>query len=180
MSDPLHEETFAQGMTLIYATWHRLSPPEKTISFIWFKMLSDIPDDIFLKSCLSISTGSGRVPDNIVSAIREEAEKLSGKMDWNEAYKIIEDTFRQFYFPEFGSCCWDHIQNRFREIGHPELIPVAQEWGRELLFTGNPTGVRAQFRDNWKLERGQSKLKRIGEARDMKQIFSGIKLIGGK
>jgi len=176
----MSNETFAQGMTFIYATWHRLLLPEKTIRFLWFKMLSDIPDDIFLKACLSISTAGGRAPDNMVSAIREEAEKLSGKINWNEAYKIIEDTFKQFYFPELGASCWKHIQSRFKEMGHPELIPAAQEWGREILNTGNPTGVRAQFRDNWQLESGQSKLKRIGEAQNMKQIFSGIKLLEGK
>ena len=63
-------------------------------------------------------------------------------------------------------------------MGHPELIQAAEEWGREILYTGNPTGVRAQFRDNWRLESSQGKLKRIGEAQNMKQIFAGIKLLG--
>jgi len=181
MSDTvLSEKAFKSGMTLIYTAWHSLKPPEKTVSFIWFKLLSDIEDEIFLQACLSISTTGERAPQNIISAVREQAEKLSGKIEWTEAYDTVKKLFDEFYFPELGASCWLVIRGKIEKMGKPELLLFAEKWGREMLYTGNPSAVRAQFRDAWKIEVQGAKLKRIGESRSMKQLLSEVKKIEGK
>jgi len=181
MSDTvLSEKAFKSGMTLIYTAWHSLKPPEKTVSFIWFKMLSDIEDDVFLQACLSISTIGERAPQNIIAVVREQAEKLSGKMEWTEAYDTVKELFDHFYFPELGSSCWGIIQEKIKEMNKPELLPFAEKWGREMLYTGNPSAVRAQFRDAWKIEVQGAQLKRIGESQSMKQLLAEVKQIEGE
>jgi len=118
----LSEKAFTSGMTLIYTAWHSLKPPEKTVSFFWFKLLSDIEDEVFLQACLSISTTGERAPQNIIAAVREQAEKLSGKIEWTEAYDTVKELFDHFYFPELGASCWGVIQDKIKEMNKPELI----------------------------------------------------------
>ena len=173
----LNNTTFKAGIALIFVTFNTLKEPDKEVAQIWYEMVRDIPDDYFMSACQVVCRLKRR-PDNVVAEIREAAERLAGKLSAEEAYQMIEKWFHRLYSPEFNNSCWMAIQRKLTDEGHPELIPLAEQWGLEIVGGSNPTATRAQFRNAFEkgthlIEKQRREL-RAGDPQELGEVIEGV------
>lgn len=176
-SQQLSDKVYASGMTLIFTTFYELKVPDKSVSAIWHGLLKWIPDEIFMKVCLAISMTEKRPPQNIVATIIEYAQEMMGKVSWNQAYQEIGKLFEIYYWPDFSVASWEIIQEKLRDKEMPGLIPLAEQFGKEILYGGNPSATRAQFRDMFNLENIQNQRKALNEPKSIKELLANFKQI---
>lgn len=148
------KENWAKGLACILSSHTKLDKPNKETSDMWFSWLSDIPDEVFIKTCEDICKKTGYPPQNLVGEIHETAKRtameMSGQLKPEQAYQIIEDAFEAFYDPYLSSSAWVAIRGRLESRGYGYLVPMAQRWGVEIWSKSNLTATRAQFIKSYK------------------------------
>lgn len=147
------KDTWAKGLTLIYAAHTNLKKPTSDIAGAWFAWLKHIPDDIFMMAVKEIAMKPGYPPQNLLGELRAVCERIAGKFTLEQAYSIIKDMFDRFYSPEFNSCAGQIICDKLAKQGYSDLIPFAETWGLEIAYAQNPTATRAQFIKSYEAEK---------------------------
>ena len=156
-------ETWANGLALIYSTWLELKEPSDAIKKQWREWFKPFPDDAFTETCKRICMRGGYRPQNVVGEILTELEQMAtdSQMSADEAFNYIETVMDSFW--GMGSISMiaviHHIRWDCREkhrygprkvrIDAERLIPLAKQWGIEIHQRANVTATRAQFRRSY-------------------------------
>lgn len=169
----LSKEAFATGMMALFGTLTHFNEPDKEVMKLWYEMLRQIPDDIFLQATKEICLNT-QPPSNVVAEILAVANRLAGNTSAEEAYALIEREFDALYDPALGQASWEAIRVHLEEAGHADLVPVAARWGQEIWERRNPTATRAQFRRDYEALTKTAEHRRITAPKKIKQLSEGL------
>ncbi len=165
------KETWANGLTLVYAAHTNLKKPSRDIVQVWFEWLKDISDEIFMMAVKEIAMKPGYPPQNVPGELWAVCERIAGKLTPEQAYSIIKDHFYRFYSPEFNSCTGQIIRDKLTEQGYSDLIPFAETWGLEIADAQNQTATRAQFIKSYDAEKQLMQTRKALQTQKAKKLL---------
>jgi len=114
----------------------------------YFEALKDLEYDELHRNAIDYVNTAGKNRYPVPGDLRGDSEKEA-----LEAYTIIREMLNRFYSPELHGITLNIIKEKLEKMGRPDLFPMLQNWGEEILYEQNPTATRAQFIRAYRAER---------------------------